>query len=65
MKVRLPIVEQVGGTMRFDITSRVEVDCELIEAPDGTFLRIRLLAAGAGLPSAAEITVPASEIVPD
>lgn len=51
--------------MRFEITSRVEVDCELVDAPDDTFLRVRLLAAGAGLAADAEITVPATEIVPD
>lgn len=47
------------------ITSRVWLDCELVEPPDGDFLLVRLLEAGAGLAVNDEITVHASKVDPE
>lgn len=65
MTVEQPIIEQIAGSTDYRITSRVQLACELVGPPDGNFLTVRLLEAGAGLVAGAEITVHASKVTPD
>lgn len=64
MKVEQCIITDQGHGVH-EITSRVWLSCELVEPPDGDFLLVRLLQAGAGLSVGAEITVPAGKVDPE
>lgn len=47
---------------QFEITGRVQLACELLEAPDDQLVRVRILEPGAGLAVGAEITVPTAKV---